>query len=104
MPGNLAAESTTDSLGPHMRHTHSWCAGAPFVCGSFLVFIALIVGLFIRQGEVHQSEAGSRLQEPLLGDHSAHADECLEAAKRHVCGTDGCATAFSVHGNIQREA
>ena len=51
-----------------MRHTHSWCAGAPFVCGSFLVFIALIVGLFIRQGEVHQSEAGSRLQDPLLGD------------------------------------
>ena len=57
-----------------MHHTHSACAGAPFLCGSVLVFIALIVGLCIRQGEVHQSEAGSRLQEPLLGECPARTD------------------------------
>ena len=75
----------TDSLGFHMRHTHNRYAGAPFVCGSFLVFVALIVGLCIRQGEVHQSEAGSRLQEPLLGDHPAHTDDNLKAATCRLC-------------------
>lgn len=45
-------------------------AGAPFVCGSVLVFIALIVGLFIRQDEVEQSEASSALQDPFLREQS----------------------------------
>ena len=64
------------------------------MCGSFLVFIALIVGLCIRQGEVHQSETGSRLQEPLLGDHPARTGDysnmpCL--VKRWICNGLYCA-------------
>ena len=53
-------------------HSHepmlSFCAGAPFICGAFLVFIAFMVGLCIRQDEVQQSLASGALQDPLLGE------------------------------------
>ena len=63
------------------------------MCGSFLVFIALIVGLCIRQSEVHQSEASSRLQEPLLGDRPAPTEQqyamsadLMDLLRRIACG------------------
>lgn len=49
-------------------------AGAPFICGSFLVFIALIVGLCIHPDEVRQSEASGALQDPLLGELTVPAN------------------------------
>ena len=52
------------------------CAGAPFIVGSFLVFIALIVGLCIRQSEVQQSEVPAALQESLLGKVTRHCPPC----------------------------
>ena len=52
------------------------CAGAPFIVGSVLVFIALIVGLCIRQSEVQQSEVPSALQEALLGKATCHCIPC----------------------------
>jgi hypothetical protein len=62
----------TGVLDLGLLHTNevmlSFCAGAPFICGAFLVFIALIIGLCIRQDEVQQSMNSGTLQDPLLGE------------------------------------
>lgn len=68
----------TGVLDSGLLHAHevmlSSCAGAPFICGAFLVFIAFVVGLCIRQDEVQQSVASGALQDPLLGESDCTFD------------------------------